>query len=96
LVAQFYGLTPRARKPERARIDGDWIYEMKFDGYRALAFKAGSEVRLLSRSAESSDARSFPACLISAAGLTHGVKGSSMSARTPLGLYRSFRGYPPE
>ena len=28
---------------------GDWIYEMKFDGYRALAFKMGSEVRLLSR-----------------------------------------------
>lgn len=28
---------------------GDWIYEMKFDGYRALAFKAGSEVMLLSR-----------------------------------------------
>jgi bifunctional non-homologous end joining protein LigD len=28
---------------------GDWIYEVKFDGYRALAFKAGSEVRLLSR-----------------------------------------------
>jgi bifunctional non-homologous end joining protein LigD len=28
---------------------GDWIYEMKFDGYRASAFKAGSEVRLLSR-----------------------------------------------
>src|SRR6516165_3616037 len=28
---------------------GNWLYEMKFDGYRALAFKAGSEVRLLSR-----------------------------------------------
>src|SRR5215471_8399777 len=28
---------------------GDWLYEMKFDGYRALAFKAGAEVRLLSR-----------------------------------------------
>jgi bifunctional non-homologous end joining protein LigD len=28
---------------------GDWIYEMKFDGYRALAFRAGSEVSLLSR-----------------------------------------------
>ncbi len=27
---------------------GDWLYEMKFDGYRALAFKAGAE-RLLSR-----------------------------------------------
>jgi bifunctional non-homologous end joining protein LigD len=28
---------------------GNWLYEMKFDGYRALAFKKGSEVRLLSR-----------------------------------------------
>ena len=28
---------------------GDWLYEMKFDGYRALAFKAGNEVWLLSR-----------------------------------------------
>jgi bifunctional non-homologous end joining protein LigD len=27
---------------------GDWLYEMKFDGYRALAFKAGKEVRLIS------------------------------------------------
>jgi bifunctional non-homologous end joining protein LigD len=22
---------------------GDWLYELKFDGYRALAFKAGKE-----------------------------------------------------
>ena len=28
---------------------GDWLYEMKLDDYRALAFKAGAEVRLLSR-----------------------------------------------
>jgi bifunctional non-homologous end joining protein LigD len=28
---------------------GNWLYELKFDGYRALAFKAGKEVRLLSR-----------------------------------------------
>jgi bifunctional non-homologous end joining protein LigD len=28
---------------------GNWFYEMKFDGYRALAFKAGREVRLVSR-----------------------------------------------
>lgn len=26
---------------------GNWIYELKFDGYRALAFKAGKEVRLV-------------------------------------------------
>jgi bifunctional non-homologous end joining protein LigD len=28
---------------------GDWIYELKYDGYRALAFKSGSDVRLVSR-----------------------------------------------
>jgi bifunctional non-homologous end joining protein LigD len=28
---------------------GNWLYELKFDGYRALALKAGNEVRLLSR-----------------------------------------------
>ena len=28
---------------------GNWIYELKFDGYRALAFKDGKEVRLVSR-----------------------------------------------
>ncbi len=28
---------------------GHWFYEIKFDGYRALALKGGSQVRLLSR-----------------------------------------------
>jgi bifunctional non-homologous end joining protein LigD len=28
---------------------GNWLYEVKFDGYRALGFKAGKEVRLVSR-----------------------------------------------
>ena len=28
---------------------GDWIYEVKFDGYRALAFKTGSQAQLFSR-----------------------------------------------
>jgi bifunctional non-homologous end joining protein LigD len=28
--------------------DGDWLYEIKHDGYRALAFKDGKDVRLLS------------------------------------------------
>jgi bifunctional non-homologous end joining protein LigD len=29
--------------------EGDWLYEVKLDGYRALAFKDGKEVRLVSR-----------------------------------------------
>jgi bifunctional non-homologous end joining protein LigD len=57
--------TPRGRavrapvqfiEPMKARVIdsppkyGDWIYEIKFDGFRALAFKNGAEdVRLLSR-----------------------------------------------
>ncbi|HEX7193353.1 MAG TPA: hypothetical protein VF207_00185 [Chthoniobacterales bacterium] len=28
---------------------GDWLYEMKFEGYRARALKARKEVRLVSR-----------------------------------------------
>lgn len=35
-----------ANAPPRS---GDWIYELKFDGYRALALKDGESVRLLSR-----------------------------------------------
>ena len=28
---------------------GDWIYEIKFDGYRALALHGGGETRIMSR-----------------------------------------------
>jgi bifunctional non-homologous end joining protein LigD len=41
-------------EPMKARLverlpTGKWLYELKFDGYRALAFKTGQEVRLVSR-----------------------------------------------
>jgi bifunctional non-homologous end joining protein LigD len=41
-------------EPMKARLvesppAGNWIYEIKFDGYRAMAFKNGDAVRLLSR-----------------------------------------------
>src|ERR1700692_4807307 len=41
-------------EPMKAKLvdsmpSGDWIYEIKFDGYRALALRAGSETRILSR-----------------------------------------------
>src|SRR6201998_3543088 len=35
--------------------EGDWLYEIKFDGYRALAFKDGKDVRLISRNKKAFD-----------------------------------------
>ena len=34
---------------------GDWLYEIKFDGYRALVFKDGKDVRLVSRNKKAFD-----------------------------------------
>lgn len=43
-----------------ARIPGgDWIFEMKYDGFRCLALKEGERVRLLSRQGRDM-AASFP------------------------------------
>jgi bifunctional non-homologous end joining protein LigD len=41
-------------QPMKAKLvdsmpSGDWIFEIKFDGYRALALRGGSETRVLSR-----------------------------------------------
>jgi len=35
--------------------DGDYLYEIKFDGYRALAFKDSKDVRLVSRNKKAFD-----------------------------------------
>ncbi len=45
---------PEFVEPMKAKLvasmpAGDWIYEVKFDGYRALAIRCGPETRLLSR-----------------------------------------------
>jgi bifunctional non-homologous end joining protein LigD len=45
---------PHFVEPMKAQLvdsirPGDWIYEIKFDGYRALALRGGSETRILSR-----------------------------------------------
>jgi bifunctional non-homologous end joining protein LigD len=41
-------------EPMKAKLvdsvpSGDWIYEIKFDVYRALALRGGSKARILSR-----------------------------------------------
>ena len=38
---------------------GEWIYEIKFDGYRAVALRGGNETRILSRN-EKDLGRKFP------------------------------------
>jgi bifunctional non-homologous end joining protein LigD len=45
---------PGFPEPMKAKLvdsipPGDWIYEVKFDGYRALALRGGPEIKLLSR-----------------------------------------------
>jgi bifunctional non-homologous end joining protein LigD len=52
------GLKPRFVAPMKAKLTsepppgGDWIYELKFDGFRAIAIKDGNRVELLSRNAK--------------------------------------------
>jgi len=57
---------PRFIEPMKARLvdnpptHGDWLYELKFDGIRAIAVKNKSKISLISRNGNKLDAR-FPA-----------------------------------
>jgi bifunctional non-homologous end joining protein LigD len=59
MKAKFVATPPRGK---------EWIYELKFDGYRAIAIKNGSKVELLSRSNKDLSAR-FPDVIDSVASL---------------------------
>src|SRR5215831_4458291 len=45
----FSFIEPMKALPVQKLPAGDWLYEIKHDGYRALAFKDGKDVRLVSR-----------------------------------------------
>jgi bifunctional non-homologous end joining protein LigD len=54
---------PEFVEPMQAKLveslpSGDWIYEIKFDGYPALALRGGGETRVLSRNEKDWDASS--------------------------------------
>jgi bifunctional non-homologous end joining protein LigD len=48
--------------------DGDWVYELKFDGYRALALKSGGQAQIFSSNGKDFSAR-FPEITEAVAGL---------------------------
>ena len=47
-AANFSFIEPMQALSVKDLPAGGWLYATKFDGYRALAFKAGKEVRLFS------------------------------------------------
>src|SRR6476469_7635844 len=55
---------PMKAKLARAPSSGHWSYEIKFDGWRALALKGGNQVRLLSRNSKGLGAK-FPEIMVS-------------------------------
>jgi bifunctional non-homologous end joining protein LigD len=59
---------PMKAKLAKAPPPGSWIYEIKFDGWRALALKGGSQSRLLSRNEKDFGAK-FPEVMESVAAL---------------------------
>ena len=48
-TSNFYFIEPMMALRAGDLPIGNWIYELKFDGYRALAFEADKDVRLVSR-----------------------------------------------
>jgi bifunctional non-homologous end joining protein LigD len=65
LIADLPNAKPRFIEPMKAKLvdappkHGDWIYELKFDGFRAIAIKIDKNVSLISRNEKKLDAR-FP------------------------------------
>src|SRR5215469_14618698 len=51
----FSFIEPMKALPVEKLPEGDWLYEIKHDGYRALAFKDGKDVRLVSRNNKAFD-----------------------------------------
>src|SRR5262249_7247730 len=52
---RFSFIEPMQALPVAKLPDGDWLYEVKLDGYRALAFKDSKDVRLISRNKKAFD-----------------------------------------
>jgi hypothetical protein len=81
--------------------EGDWLYEIKFDGYRALAFKNGKEVCLVSRDKKAFDypqlvdsLKSIPADRVILDGEIAALDEKGRSSFQLLQLFKSSGGVP--
>lgn len=60
------GAIPRGLQPMLATLatlpdeDGSWLYELKWDGYRAIAYLDGKQVHIASRNNKSFDEKFYP------------------------------------
>jgi bifunctional non-homologous end joining protein LigD len=78
-------------EPMKAKLvdsipSGDWIYEIKFDGYRALALRGGSETQVLSRNQKDLGTK-FPEVKDSIAALD--IEDAILTARSSLWTKRA-------
>jgi len=74
--------------PVQKLPEGGWIYEIKFDGYRALAFKNGKDVRLVSRNNKTFD---YPELLDALKLLLPERVGTGFSDKVLASLYTKFQ-----
>ena len=57
IQSSFSFVEPMNALPVEKLPEGDRLYEIKYDGYRALAFKDSKDVRLISRNKKAFDYR---------------------------------------
>jgi bifunctional non-homologous end joining protein LigD len=100
-AAAFSFIEPMKALPVDKLPEGDWLYEIKFDGYRALAFKAGKEVRLVSRNNKPFDypqlleaLKSLPARRVILDGEIAALDEKGRSSFQLLQLFKSSGGVP--
>jgi ATP-dependent DNA ligase len=75
-----------SKLPEGAK----WVWEIKLDGYRALAIKSGTDVTLFSRRRKSLN-RQFPYIVEAAAMIKYKQRASWLTKNNKRGHFKRFK-----